>query len=66
MSRLAPNRHTAPATNVVQELVFTHDLRPAASMFECLRAVWIEAEREAHGAYSRVGLRAGADSAASD
>ena len=51
MSRLAPNRHTAPAMNVGQELVFTHDLRPAASMLECLRAVWIEAQREAHGSY---------------
>jgi len=27
------------------------DLRPGASMFECLRAAWIEAQGDAHAAY---------------
>jgi hypothetical protein len=51
MSRLAPDRPTSLPANGAGELVFPHDLRPGASMFECLRAVWLEAQGEAHAAY---------------
>jgi hypothetical protein len=51
MSRLAPGRPIAPHANGVGELVFMRDLRPGASMAECLRAVWIEAQGEARAAY---------------
>jgi hypothetical protein len=51
MSRLAPGRPIAPPANPVGELVFMRDLRPGASMFECLRAAWIEAQGDAHAAY---------------
>jgi hypothetical protein len=52
MSRLAPDRPTALPANGVGELVFTDDLPPGASIFECLRAVWKEAHGEAHAAYA--------------
>jgi hypothetical protein len=51
MSRLAPDRPVAPPADAVGDLVFTHDLRPGASMVECLRGAWIDAQREARAAY---------------
>ena len=51
MSRLAPGRPTVPSANAVGELVFMSDLRPGASMFECLRVAWIEAQGEARATY---------------
>jgi hypothetical protein len=51
MSPLGPDRLTALPANEVGELVFTRDIPPGASMFECLRAIWIEGQGGAHAAY---------------
>jgi hypothetical protein len=52
MSRLAPDRATALAADGVGELVFSREIHPGASIFECLRAAWKEAQGEAHATYA--------------
>jgi hypothetical protein len=52
MSRLAPDRPTALAADGVGELVFSREIHPGASIFECLRAAWKEAQGEAHATYT--------------
>jgi hypothetical protein len=52
MSRLAPDRPSALAADEVGELVFSREIHPGASIFECLRAAWTEAQGEAHATYT--------------
>lgn len=53
MSRLAPSYiPAAPTAHGVGELVFSRSVPPGASLFDCLRMAWEEAQRDACAAYA--------------